>query len=649
MADLLNASDLEAAKKHNTFHNEAITGKVGGLSTGANIDYATNAVTGQVQKTLPATIDGLDWSYVGKFADGVTFTKKSDFALDSDGTQWIYTGSLPFSATAGTVPSEPTYQAVHVKSASAISNANGGTVQDFIDGISPSNSTQLVGGVAASYLNVLSKKNGIDDYTIINPDVQKVASNIMSITQTLKCVITGDSLSFNGFDYDEFTVDGGGYATNQPFGMSSWSHLLRDLWFTSNGGFTGIQDLKIVGTATRSFPTSPTNYENLGINAKAAFYNFASTGQSITVSSNYPGNTHLVISYAPAADAVLFDVDGVEYDNTTPNGNYHGYGYMLVPTGLPNSVVNNVRKKSDGSAGGFWLYGISARDTVTPQITGKGAWTSGQILAEYADLVTPYSPDVIYYIIGANDIVAAVPLETFRSNLQSFINNARTAKPDCVIVLLSSVPSSTASLNRATTKTYIKVMYEVAVLNDCSLIDMYSKLEQIDPTYWRFDNIHFKNSGNDIVFNIIKELTIPSVAIKPDVFYPSRATYLGVNGAFMTSRFAEETAKAQTVVVQFSAGSPTVLTGGSSSEVFADSLTLSYVADGGFDKARVVCPSTHAVGTISDIIIVEDFTERVVGRLITGKISMDFARVNSSGRQTIAGSNLYAVIMFVPV
>lgn len=134
MADeLLNAQDLITAKKHDTFHSEVVTGKAGGLSTGANIDYATNAVTGQVQKTLPATVNGIDWSYVGKFADGVTFTKKSDFAIDANGTQWIYTGSLPFSATAGTVPSEPTYQAVHVKSASLVTNSKGGSVQDFID------------------------------------------------------------------------------------------------------------------------------------------------------------------------------------------------------------------------------------------------------------------------------------------------------------------------------------------------------------------------------------------------------------------------------------------------------------------------------------------------------------------------------------
>jgi hypothetical protein len=115
---------IEAAEKDFQFVADVVEG---------TSDTVLNPRTGQVQKTLPATIDGIDWSYVGKFADGVTFTKKSDFAIDANGTQWIYTGNYPFYATAGTVPSEPTYQVVHVKSASAISNANGGSVQDFID------------------------------------------------------------------------------------------------------------------------------------------------------------------------------------------------------------------------------------------------------------------------------------------------------------------------------------------------------------------------------------------------------------------------------------------------------------------------------------------------------------------------------------
>ena len=56
MSDVLTITDLEAAKKHDTFHSEVITGKSGGLASGADIDSATNAATGQVQTTLPKVL-----------------------------------------------------------------------------------------------------------------------------------------------------------------------------------------------------------------------------------------------------------------------------------------------------------------------------------------------------------------------------------------------------------------------------------------------------------------------------------------------------------------------------------------------------------------------------------------------------------------
>lgn len=59
MADeLLNAQDLIAAKKHDTFHSEVITGKVNG--SGGDISIATNAATGQNQKTLPFILDSIE-------------------------------------------------------------------------------------------------------------------------------------------------------------------------------------------------------------------------------------------------------------------------------------------------------------------------------------------------------------------------------------------------------------------------------------------------------------------------------------------------------------------------------------------------------------------------------------------------------------
>ena len=54
--DVLSLDDLKIAKLHQLFEAEVITGLQGGVSGGTPIDYATNQVTGQVQKTLPAVL-----------------------------------------------------------------------------------------------------------------------------------------------------------------------------------------------------------------------------------------------------------------------------------------------------------------------------------------------------------------------------------------------------------------------------------------------------------------------------------------------------------------------------------------------------------------------------------------------------------------
>ena len=48
----------------------------------------------------------------GTFAAGFTYETVDDVGLDNSGSPWSYTGSLPFTVVAGTVPSEPTYKEV---------------------------------------------------------------------------------------------------------------------------------------------------------------------------------------------------------------------------------------------------------------------------------------------------------------------------------------------------------------------------------------------------------------------------------------------------------------------------------------------------------------------------------------------------------
>ncbi len=103
MGDLLTVQDLEAAKKHDTFHSEVISGKAGGVAGGASIDYATNAVTGQVQKTLPRTLLDIAFVRTGTFAAGATLTDMRQ-TLEYGGHEYSWAGTFPKVVPAASTP-----------------------------------------------------------------------------------------------------------------------------------------------------------------------------------------------------------------------------------------------------------------------------------------------------------------------------------------------------------------------------------------------------------------------------------------------------------------------------------------------------------------------------------------------------------------
>jgi hypothetical protein len=97
--DVLSLADLQTAKKHQIFEAEVITGKSGGVAGGDNIDYATNQVTGQTQKTLPAVLRDACFSPVSwDFSTGGTLTvnDRDKVVYDPVGKTWYsYAGTLP--------------------------------------------------------------------------------------------------------------------------------------------------------------------------------------------------------------------------------------------------------------------------------------------------------------------------------------------------------------------------------------------------------------------------------------------------------------------------------------------------------------------------------------------------------------------------
>lgn len=110
--DVISIEDLKTAKQHQIFEAEVITGKAGGVASGADIDFATNQVTGQVQKTLPAILRDSGFRPAPfTFATGGSLgVNDADLAVlwplssGGDGNYYAWKGSLPKTIPAASSP-----------------------------------------------------------------------------------------------------------------------------------------------------------------------------------------------------------------------------------------------------------------------------------------------------------------------------------------------------------------------------------------------------------------------------------------------------------------------------------------------------------------------------------------------------------------
>ena len=110
--DVLSLADLQTAKKHQIFEAEVITGKSGGVAGGSDIDYTTNQVTGQTQKTLPAVLRDAGFTPSSfTFATGGTLgVNDANLAVlwplsdGGDGAYYSWGGSLPKTIPASSTP-----------------------------------------------------------------------------------------------------------------------------------------------------------------------------------------------------------------------------------------------------------------------------------------------------------------------------------------------------------------------------------------------------------------------------------------------------------------------------------------------------------------------------------------------------------------
>lgn len=286
--DVLSLADLQTAKKHQIFEAEVITGKSGGVAGGADIDYATNQVTGQTQKTLPAVLRDAGFSPVSwDFSTGGTLTiNDRDKAVlwptssGGDGNYYIWKGVLPKVVPASSAPS--TTGGISSDAWVAVSEAalrddlsqdSGSSLVGFTDGRSVQDNLSDVIAKAQFVTPEQFYNNhpGETDWAaMINEAYAYARSNNMSV------LLANDyNISSSIIHYDGVNVLCTGRLIASPSGNYTFTTALGNtenaayIITTENGVFNNAKSAAVVGlTLTHTTNREPSGYTDPHINSK---------------------------------------------------------------------------------------------------------------------------------------------------------------------------------------------------------------------------------------------------------------------------------------------------------------------------------------------------------------------------------------------
>lgn len=343
-------------------------------------------------------------------------------------------------------------------------------------------------------------------------------------------VITGDSISFNRYDFTAAPATNDAYACLP--GLMSWSFMLRDFIHRSDPWFVHADCLDYISALGGSI-SSFDNATAYSIPFNGRYVAVSGTGSTSTVEFMFETQneqTNKVTLYCTnntSGDDGKVDVyySFYPYTATTLAGtittggrtNYQGlepftfdvaYG---APSDYPVKIIFTNFRNNDGTAPGsarrLFLNAAGTKKT-NVYLTGHGGWQASELYADFTNRIGQYNPDLLVMIVGANDRFYATK-EAYATNLINIINATKALKPYCKIIILSGPRASNAGygidevLNGSTMREFLEHA-KAAVLNaDALWFDTYSLTSGIDPAVWRYDNTHLTKRGNKILFDAL--------------------------------------------------------------------------------------------------------------------------------------------------
>lgn len=349
--DVLSLEDLKTAKKHQLFEAEVITGKQGGVASGADIDYATNQVTGQTQKTLPAILRDLGFEPASfDFTTGGTLgvNDRNKVVYDPVSKTWYsWGGALPHVIAAGTNP---------VGVADWTPQTDPNLRNDLASVITPG--TNLIGTKLGINLSDYLNRVFVPLDTIV-PSVDGSSDCAAAINAAIASASTGKKTVFKG-------TPGSIYRVDSTISLVGVSNVEIDFsWATLNDNVQGV----ITTSANRPnhtiliYNSHNITVKNVNVN-ELSTRTFSSGGAVppmaiVWVGTNYDSNDY------PSSNILI---DGLVVTNTRR----YTMPFAIIGESF-NGKVRNVEIKGDASYGINFEYGDIPEDpAVNP------TWTNGK-------------------------------------------------------------------------------------------------------------------------------------------------------------------------------------------------------------------------------------------------------------------------------
>lgn len=355
----------------------------------------------------------------------------------------------------------------------------------------------------------------------------KEMTNVRNIdlSSRFKCggmsvVITGDSTSYNRYDFDNIARAN---AYDCYPGMLSWSFMLRDAIYRNDDYFKSYEELNITASDGNVVKTNSSSDYAFAFNGiYACLSQPASSNSTFTFEYDISPITSKLVFYfmrnpnqtSCSFDIYVNDTKMSTFDNQSGDSTkWQGFETLIHVVDCSSLELKkgdtvkvdfkNITQSTEEKR--IYFYGIgSVKNDIN--LTGKGGEKTKWLLDNIDDRVLKYNPDLVIVSMAANDIFYNVPVDEFEKNYRSIIENIKNQNKKCEIVILTSPLMDTFS--ESDQKCYNDIQLKLAREFNCYYVDLIEVFRNTPISEWRFDNVHFSKEGNTILANYMLNLIL---------------------------------------------------------------------------------------------------------------------------------------------